>query len=365
MSAETPNSAHEESETPKTTRSRAQPADPLIGQTAGRYHILGALGRGAASVVYLAERVTSDEPTTPEQTSEPTPRFALKALTIPADTPEEDCEALRLSFLRETQIAQRLKHPHILAVVDVGVIEGRPYLVMPYIAGPTLAKLLITRHGPLSLDDTITYVTQTASALDYAHERGIIHRDVKPSNLLLDGALANVYLTDFGIASLQDGGAQLLGPAADPTTLTIAGTTIGTPSYMAPEQIKGERVSAATDIYALGVVAYQLVTGETPFQGKTPLQVAARHVSEAPPAPRLLRADLPTPVETAILKALAKSPADRFTTAGAFAEALAKGLRGKRGPRTPSERSGSRLAQPLRRLRALLTPDDSQPAESP
>ncbi len=367
MSAETANESYEANgaTTRPLARRRTPPADPLIGQTLGRYHILGALGRGAASVVYLAE--ASDVPlehlATEPLSGETAPedkaplRFAIKALTIPNDTPDEERDALRLRFQRETQIAQHLRHPHILAVLDTGFIEGRPYVVMPYIAGPTLARRLLAVRGPLALDETISYVTQVASALDYAHAHGVIHRDVKPSNLLLNSDFSSIYLTDFGIASLQDGGERLLGPVGDPTTLTIAGTTIGTPSYMAPEQIKGEAVGPATDIYALGVVAYQLVTGETPFQGKTPLQVAARHVSEAPPAPRRLRADLPAPAEEAILKALAKSPRDRFTTAGAFAEALAAGLHGERLAKPPRRRGDSRLAQPLRKLRALLSPD--------
>jgi serine/threonine protein kinase len=368
MSAEKTNEPHEANggTTRPLARRRTPDADPLIGQTLGRYHILGALGRGAASVVYLAEAsgvplaqlATEPLPNDASPDDNAPTRYAVKALAIPKDTPDEEREALRLRFQRETQIAQHLRHPHILVALDSGFIEGSPYVVMPYIVGPTLARRLSFMRGPLELDETIRYVTQVASALDYAHAHGVIHRDVKPSNLLLDGDFSCIYLTDFGIASLQDSGERLLGPVGDPTTLTIAGTTIGTPSYMAPEQIKGEAVGPATDIYALGVVTYQLVTGETPFQGKTPLQVAARHVSEEPPAPRRLRADLPAPAEEAILKALAKSPQDRFTAASAFAEALAVGLRGERLAQ-PRGRANLRLAQPLHRLRAFLTPEAS------
>ena len=329
-------------------RQRASLPDPLIGRSLGRYHVLGALGRGGASVVYLAE-VAAPSASAPELPAETPPadapvmmptdaapestgRVALKVLAIPDDLPEEEQYGLRLRFVRETRILERLRHPHILAVIEAAEADGYAYLAMPYVAGGTLARRLTVRHGPLPLDEVAAYLGQVAGALDTAHAFGVVHRDVKPSNILLDREGHDAYLTDFGIASLSGDMARLMEPAADPMTLTLVGTTIGTPSYMAPEQITGDRVSPATDIYALGVVAYQLVTGQTPFQGETPLQVAVRQISDPPRPPRLLRDDLPAPAEAAMLRALAKAPADRFSTATAFAEAFAAGLRGEWTP---------------------------------
>jgi len=346
MNAETPDAQSGARRSDR--RSRASLPDPLIGRSLGRYHILGALGRGGASVVYLAEVAapSANAPVLPAETPpadapvtmsadgapEPAGRVALKVLAIPDDLPEEEQYGLRMRFVRETRILERLRHPHILAVIEAAEADGYAYLAMPYVAGGTLARRLTVRHGPLPLAEVAVYLGQVAGALDAAHAFGVVHRDVKPSNILLDGEGHNAYLTDFGIASLSGAMARLMEPAADPMTLTLVGTTIGTPSYMAPEQITGDRVSAATDIYALGVVVYQLVTGQTPFQGETPLQVAVRQVSDPPRPPRLLRDDLPAPAEAAMLRALAKAPADRFPTATAFADAFAAGLRGEWTP---------------------------------
>jgi len=373
-------------------RSRASLPDPLIGKRLGRYRILGALGRGGASVVYLAEVVATpasatDTPTsstsantttaapaspptdTPTHaTSQPAERVAIKTLTIPDDLPEEEQEALRLRFVRETRILERLRHPHILSVIEATEAEGAAYLAMPYIAGGTLARRLTVRRAPLPLDEIGVYIHQIAGALDAAHAFGVVHRDVKPSNVLLDVDAQNAYLTDFGIASLSGDMARLMAPAAEPLTLTLVGTTIGTPSYMAPEQITGERVTPATDIYALGVVAYQLVTGQTPFTGETPLQVAVRQVSDPPRPPRQLRDDLPAPAEAAILRALAKTPADRFPTATAFAAAFAAGLRGEWAPDLDAPkpaRRRQRLRLPWRARKPLSPPSpESSQAEA-
>ncbi len=366
--------------------------DPLIGKTLGRYHLLGALGRGGASVVYLAQLAPTpanatpaaipDAPVSPAAPADgavgdaQVERVAVKVLIIPADLPEEEQYGLRMRFVRETRILERLRHSHILPVIESNQAAGHAFLAMPYLAGGTLAKRLAVRHGPLPLAESVTFISQLASALDAAHTFGVVHRDVKPSNILLDADGQRAYLTDFGIASLSGELARLFGPATEPITLTMAGTTIGTPSYMAPEQIKGERLGPATDIYALGVVAYQLVTGQTPFQGETPLQIAVRQVSDPPRPPSLLCAELPAPAEAAILRALATRPADRFTTAGAFAEAFAAGLRGEWGPglgEPPAPRRRQRLRLPWRPRQTpplptyspVNTPTDAAPDTTP
>jgi serine/threonine-protein kinase len=215
-------------------------------------------------------------------------------------------------FLREIQVTARLSHPHILPLYDSGEADGLLFYVMPYVEGESLADLM-EREGQLSLDQAVRIATEVAEALGHAHSYGIIHRDIKPQNIMLSGGHAVV--ADFGIARAveQAGGEQL----------TETGMAVGTPAYMSPEQVvAAAHVDGRTDIYSLGCVLYEMVVGQPPFTGPTPQAVMARHSLDNVPAPHIMRHGLPTELESVIYCALEKSPADRFHTAGEFADAL-------------------------------------------
>ena len=215
-------------------------------------------------------------------------------------------------FLREIGIAANLNHPHILPLFDSGEADGFLYYVMPYVEGESLRERL-DREEKLSVDDGIRLTDQVASALTYAHEQGVVHRDIKPENILLAGDQAIV--ADFGIArAIQVAGGE---------RLTGTGLAIGTPAYMSPEQAMGEEnVDGRSDVYALGCVVYETVSGRTPFEGSTPQALLAKHVADTVPGLRASDPAIPVFVERAVEKALAKEPADRFQSPSAFAEAL-------------------------------------------
>lgn len=283
-----------------------------LGQTVDNYRLLSVLGEGSTSTVYLGQRL-----------DDPRVLVAVKILHFHNAQPTEHA-SFRMRFLREARAASKLRHEYVLPVLSYGDTDEITYMVMPVIVGGTLAARLAEQQRGLPLQVIATYLDQIASALDYAHEHGLVHRDVKPSNILLDEH-GHVYLTDFGIARLFDTGDNALTREGS-ETLTRTGQVLGTPYYMAPEQIKGEPIVPATDIYALGVVLYQMVTGRVPFQGDTPLAVALQHLQETPNSPQLLREELPVPIAEVILRALAKEPGDRFPTAGALAAAFKANL---------------------------------------
>jgi serine/threonine-protein kinase len=199
-------------------------------------------------------------------------------------------------------------------------------MFMPVIHGETLAQHLEGLRAPMPLPEIASYLDLIASAIDYAHRQGFIHRDIKPSNILLDEQ-GGLYLSDFGLVHPYYTDQPDIDQAA--TSLTIPGRILGTPAYMAPERFTGEPPEPSVDIYALGVLIYQLVTGKLPFRAETPLLVAMKHVNEQPMPPRTLRPDLPEPAEAAIMRALAKRPAERFATASALASAFDAGIEGK------------------------------------
>ena len=289
----------------------------LAGREVAGYRLLHVLGAGGASEVYLAQRV-----------DDPNVLVAIKVLMPSWQLTPQDRKGFYARFQREAQAAERLKQPHILPVLAYGEQDGVTYMVLPFMPGGTLATRLANAPRGLPLDEAAGYLEQLAGALDFAHAQGVIHRDIKPTNVLID-ANGALFLADFGIARLFDpaeGGAR---PGSQPlTTLTVTGQVLGTPIYMAPEQVLNARVSPAADIYALGILLYQMVTGAVPFQADTPVGLAMQHVQEAPPAPRLRRMDLPEPAQAAILRALAKAPEARFASAGALARAFAGGLNG-------------------------------------
>jgi ligand-binding sensor domain-containing protein len=256
----------------------------LIGQTLGPYHIIEQIGVGGMATVYKAYQASVDR------------YVAVKVL--PSQFAEDPSFLGR--FEQEARTIAKLEHPHILPVHDYGEQEGITYLVMRFIEAGTL-KDKMAEPGPLDLDEALRILEQVGGALGYAHSQGVIHRDIKPSNVLVDPR-GDCFLTDFGIARLVEGTAQF----------TATGGILGTPAYMAPEQGSGEKADARSDIYALGIILYEMVTGKVPYEAETPLAVLMKHASAPLTPPRQLRPDLPESVERVILKALSKPPEDRF-----------------------------------------------------
>lgn len=287
-------------------------------RTLGDYRIGEMLGAGGMSTVYAA-----DDPARPGQ------RLAVKVLRPPEGAGRAKFAA---RFRREAQATTALHHERIVPVLDYGEQDGIPYLVLPLMAGGTLAARLAQHPGLAPLDEAARSIGEVAAALDFAHAHGIVHRDVKPGNVLLDEG-GGAHLADFGIARLYDVEAE----TPDWTQLTTAGEILGTPSYMAPEQFQGLSAGPAADVYALGVVLYLLVTGRLPFVGDTALAIGMRHLREEPIAPRLLRPELPAAANAAILRALRKEPAERLASAGALAEAFTQGLDGRWTAENPPE----------------------------
>lgn len=287
--------------------------DDRLGRVVGGCRLLSVLGTGSSSIVYVAQR--EDHPQT---------LVAVKILAYRDDMGPAERASVRGRFLREARSVCKLRHENILPVLSYGDADDLTYMVLPLVAGGTLAAWLADRSRPIPLALVADIANKLASALDYAHWHGVVHRDVKPANILI-GPHNQVNLADFGIARLFEGGEDAL-TREDWATLTRTGHVIGTPQYMAPEQIAGGPVGPATDIYSLGVVLYLLVTGHVPFDGTTPLALAMQHLHELPTPPRALRPELPAAAEAAILRALDKHPARRFATAGALAEAFAASL---------------------------------------
>lgn len=254
----------------------------LIGQTLGGYRIIQQIGMGGMATVFKAHQPAMD-------------RYV--ALKVIPDTRASDAAFIQ-RFQQEARVIAKLEHAHILPVYEHGYEAGYFYLAMRLIETGTLSNRL--KAGPVSLFETRRIVTQVGSALAYAHRLGVIHRDFKPSNILVD-AQGNYYLTDFGIAKMMENTLGLTG-----------GGVLGTPHYMAPEQGRSYQVDHRTDVYAMGVVIYELVTGQVPYEAETPFAVVLKHISEPLPLPRAVRPDLPEVVEQVILRALAKSPADRY-----------------------------------------------------
>jgi len=221
-----------------------------------------------------------------------------------------------LRFQREARIVMRLRHPNIVPLEDSGESGGYAYLAMPYIEGGTLADRL--RESPLSPTEAQRLIRQIASALQHAHDLAIVHRDVKPSNILRDPQ-GNALLSDFGLAQIQDASVSLTGSAM-----------LGTPSYVSPEQVRGDPVDGRTDQYALGILLFQITTGRLPFEAETPLAILAKHANEPLPLPRSVSPGIPLGVEQVILKATAKKPDDRFPSISemdrTFQQAMAHAL---------------------------------------
>src|ERR1700730_14990030 len=243
----------------------------------GRYRILRKLGTGGMANVYLAEDEVLGR------------RVAIKILNDRHAGDEQFVERFR----REEKNAAALSHPNIVAIYDRGEAEGTYYIAMEYLEGRSLKELIVSR-GPAPVPVAIDYARQILSALRFAHRNGIVHRDIKPHNVLVDSE-GRVKVTDFGIAR-----------AGAASQMTEAGSIVGTAQYLSPEQARGTAVDQRSDIYSLGIVLYELLTGSVPFTGDTPVEIAMKHLSAAPEPPSAKRADIPHSLDMLVLRALAK-----------------------------------------------------------
>ncbi len=294
------------------------------GQTLGPYRIISQIGQGGMATIYKAYHAAMDRyvavKVLPKQLAE-SPEFAGR-------------------FQQEARTIANLEHPHILPVHDYGESEGISYLVMRFLDAGTLKDRL--QVGALSLAEIDQLFSQLADALAYAHEHGVVHRDLKPSNVLVD-ARGNLFLTDFGIAKLLAGSSQF----------TSTGAMIGTPAYMSPEQAQGQTVDQRSDIYSLGIILYEMVTGRVPYEAETPLAVVLKHLQDPLPLPSSVKPGIAPAIERVILKALAKNPDDRFVSVTEFITAWRQAF---------SEAETVRAAAPVKAEAAAATVAAASPA---
>ena len=305
--------------------SRVSGISELATRLADRYQLQRELGAGGMATVYLAHDLRHER------------KVAIKVLR-----PELAAVIGAERFVREIRTMAALQHPHILGLIDSGEVQGTAYYVMPFVEGESLRDQLV-REKQLPIADGVRIATEVASALDYAHRHGVIHRDIKPENILLHDGTALV--ADFGIA--------LAVSQAGSTRMTETGMSLGTPHYMSPEQAMGEReITARSDVYALGCVTYEMLTGEPPFTGATAQAIVARVLTEAPRLLTAQRHTIPEHVEGAVLTALEKLPADRFGSAVDFAQALS-GVTGVQRQRSAQLTARATGASSSRRFAAL------------
>lgn len=279
----------------------------LVGRKLGLYSIVELIGQGGMATVYKGYREDIDR------------YVAIKVLPPHPGLDQQFIDRFRL----EAKTIARLQHPHILPIYDYGAEDDILYLVMAFVDGGSLSQKI--DKGPIPLKDIEALLRQMAAALDYAHRQGVVHRDIKPDNILLDKE-GHALLADFGIVKLTEGDSRL----------TATGGLIGTPAYMAPEQGAGQTdISGSADIYSLGVVTYEMLTGRQPYTADTPVQIVIKHMTEPIPNPRTLVKDLPDGLETVIERALAKNPSTRYQTATAFVDDFASAVAGQTlAPRT-------------------------------
>ena len=311
----------------------------LIGQNLGRYKILELLGEGGMATVYKAYDIRLER------------EVAIKVIRREA-FPPDDMDMLLKRFEREAKSLGRLSHPNIVGVIDYGEHEGSPYLVMVYLPGGTLKERL---GKPMPWRDAVQMIIPIAQALEYVHDRNIINRDVKPSNILMTEK-GQPMLTDFGLV-------KLFGDKEKDSTLTSSGTGLGTPDYMAPEQWMGE-ASAQSDLYSLGVVLYEMITGYRPYTADTPAGVLLKQATESLPLPRHYVPDLPRNVESVLLKVLAKEPIHRYPDMRTFISELQNLLAGREvsASTTKTEQLREHMTGKVEKSRSTASPSDPQPA---
>jgi serine/threonine protein kinase len=267
--------------------------EPRPGDSLGPYRITRVIGRGRMGIVF-------------EGTEDGGDPVAVKVVT----TELSQDEVFLRRFRREVKAAQKIEHPNVVPVLDDGVEGGLPYLVQRLIPGGSLAERL-QRQGPLGLEEAVRLLAGAASGIDALHGAGLVHRDIKPANILLDGDTP--YVSDFGLAK-----------DSQASNLTRPGQALGSLDYMSPEQIRGEDVSPATDIYALGCVMYEILTGTPPFGGRPSMRVLFAHLQEPPPDLSAQRQDVPAAAARAIGRALEKEPEDRPATATEYVTGVAR-----------------------------------------
>src|SRR5215216_5480129 len=274
-------------------------SDTLIGTVFdGRYRIIRKLGAGGMADVYLAEDQELGR------------RVAIKILNDRHAADDSFIERFR----REAKNAAGLSHPNIVSIYDRGEAEGTYYIAMEFLDGRSLKELIVGR-GPAPIKVAIDYAREILAALAAAHKQGIVHRDIKPHNVLI-GAEGRLKVTDFGIA--RSGASQM----------TEVGSIIGTAQYLSPEQARGAPVDQTSDLYSTGIVLFELLTGQVPFTGDSPVEIAMKHLAEIPPAPSELRADVPNDLDLVVVRALAKEPTDRYQSAAAMDADLQRVLEG-------------------------------------
>ena len=271
--------------------------DDLIGRSLGQYTIIEEIGRGGMATVYRAMQQSINR--------------VVAVKVLPRHLMHDPSFLER--FEREVEVISQLEHPHILPIYDYGHDQGVPYIAMRYLGGGSLADRIHTSVP--SIEQIEQPLNQIAQALDYAHKQSIIHRDLKPGNIMLDEN-DNAYLSDFGIARVM--GSELTGSAI-----------IGTPAYMSPEQAHGIPLDGRSDVYALGIVLFELLTGHEPFQAETPMGMLLMHIQEPLPSLSRMRSDIPPAIESVVVRATAKTPNERYASAGEMAQAFTEALRGK------------------------------------
>src|SRR5213592_890650 len=276
-------------------------------QTLGRYQLERVLGKGAMGIVYEALDPKLHR------------KVAIKTILV-SQLDEETAKDFSMRFVREAHAVARLNHPNIVQVYDFGEEGDIAYLVMEFIRGDELKSSLAT-GGQFDRKECVRIMCELLDALDFAHEAGVVHRDIKPANVMLDGQ-GRTKLTDFGVARVTD---------SDRTHVerTQAGTMVGTPAYMSPEQIQGQRIDRRTDIFSAGIILYQFLTGQKPFSGEGAWTVAKKIVQEDPPMPSSINVALSPEFDQVVAKALAKNPDQRFATAREFSQALKRAAEGK------------------------------------
>ena len=279
----------------------------LIGQVIGSYILEKQLGYGGSSSVFLAQNRLTHE------------KVAIKVF-LPRSTMDKRAQKnFYQRFLREAEATSELDHPNILSIYSYGQHNGLPYIVMSYMSGGTLSEC-VTSHGPLPLNQAEYYLEQIASALDYAHENGRVHCDVKPANILLESQ-EHVVLSDFGIVQLIQPNGQNVEPS-----MKSSDTLMGTPDYISPEQALGEPIDGRSDVYSFAVTLFFLLAGRPPFQADSSITVALMHVHDTPPPLSTFRSDITPQIDQVIAKALSKWPEDRYQTAGMFSTAFAEAV---------------------------------------